>query len=450
MLERKIDKYLREWKDLPGHKPLIVKGCRQCGKTFSVLKFARENYRSVVYVNFVENRGYASAFSGKLDVDSIMLMLSALLPPPVEFVPGETVFVFDEIQECPNARTALKFFCLDGRFDVICTGSLLGVSGYRQQPASIPVGYETVYAMHPLDFEEFILAHGIGQSHTALLAQALDTESPVPEALHSRMRELLLLYAVTGGMPEAVQCLVQTKNLSQVLQIQRDIVRAYLDDMIKYADAQAKPLIRECFLSLPKQLSRENKKFQYALVRKGGTASRFSGSLQWLEHAGIIVRCYNLSIPELPLDGNALPDRFKVYMHDTGLFISMLEDGTQADILRGNLLAYKGAVFENLAADILSKMDRSLYYYHKDSGLEIDFVLRYRGECFLMEVKATTGDTKSAKTILAHKEKYHVAGALKFGDYNVGRNGRILTLPLYMMFLLKQSAAVSPMEKSAH
>ena len=402
MLERKIEQFLKEWKAKPEHKPLVIKGCRQCGKTFSVLKFARENYANVAYVNFVENKNYASAFSGNLDVDRVILMLSAILNQNVKFVPGETVLILDEIQECPNARTSLKFFCMDGRFDVICTGSLLGVSGYRQQPASIPVGYETVHTMHPLDFEEFLWAHGIGIQHIKLLAEALKTETPVPEALHFRMRELLLMYTVTGGMPEVVQCLLKTKNLPQVLQTQRDIVSAYLDDMVKYADPNAKPLIRECFMSLPKQLSRENKKFQYSLVRKGGSASRFAGSLQWLEDAGIIVRCHT-------------------------------------DILQGNLLGYKGAIFENLAADMLSKMDRKLYYYHKDSGLEIDFVLRHEGKCFLIEVKSTTGNAKSVKTILAHPEKYHVAGALKFGDYNVGRNGKLLTLPLYMMFLLKPS-----------
>ncbi|MBQ8707924.1 MAG: AAA family ATPase [Succinivibrionaceae bacterium] len=219
MLERKIERYFQEWKNQPGHKPLIVKGCRQCGKTFSVLKFARETYDSVVYVNFVDNSECVSAFSGKLDVDSILLMLSALLPSPVVFAPGKTVFVFDEIQECPDARTALKFFCIDGRFDVICISSILGGGWYRRQPVSIPVGYETFHTMHPLDFEEFLWAHGIGPQHVTLLETAMDTESPVPEALHlrMRMRELLLLYTITGGMPEAVQSLLQTKNLSRVL-----------------------------------------------------------------------------------------------------------------------------------------------------------------------------------------------------------------------------------------
>ena len=227
--------------------------------------------------------------------------------------------------------------------------------------------------------------------------------------------------------------------MNSVLQLQRDIIRSYEDDMIKYASKENKSRIAECFRSIPKQLSKENKKFQYSVVRKGATSSKYAGSLQWIEDAGIISRCYNLSLPELPLDGYALEDIFKVYMKDTGLFISMLEDGTQFDVLQGNLGAYKGAVFENLVADFFSKMNRKLYYFHKDSGLEIDFVIRWRNQCTLVEVKASTGNAKSAKTILGHPEKYHVDACIKLGDYNVGRSGKILTLPLYMGFLLDET-----------
>ena len=239
-------------------------------------------------------------------------------------------------------------------------------------------------------------------------------------------------------MPAAVQLFVDTKQPGAVLQLQRDIVRSYEDDMIKYAAKKDKGQIAECFRSIPKQLAKENKKFQYSVVKKGATAAKYAGSLQWIEDAGIISRCYNLTLPELPLDGNAIEDVFKVYMKDTGLLISMLEDGTQFDVLQGNLFGYKGAIFENLMADFFGKMGRGLYYYHKDSGLEIDFVIRWRGECTLIEVKASTGNTKSAKTILNHPEKYHVGQCIKLGDYNVGRNGRILTLPLYMGFLLNE------------
>ena len=438
MLKRKIEQKLADWKKTESHKPLIIKGCRQCGKTFSVLNFARKNYKHVVYLNFFENPDYASVFAGSLEVDYIVMMLSALLGGEAVFEAGETVLVLDEIQDCPEARTSLKFFHKDGRYDVIGTGSLLGVKGYGKEPKSVPVGSETVLDMYPLDFEEFLWANGIDESITLLLKRCLEKETVVPEVLHSRMRQLLLQYVVVGGMPEAVQKFVDTKQMNQVLQIQRDIVRSYEDDMVKYAEKKDKSRIKECFESIPKQLSKENKKFQYSTVKKGSTSSNYLGSLQWIEDAGIIIRCYNLSITELPLDGNAQEDVFKVYMRDCGLFVSMLEDGTQYDILQGNLYGYKGAIFENLIADLFGKMGRKLYYFHKDSGLEVDFVIRYRGACTLVEVKAANGNTKSTKTILAHPEKYHVDHAIKLGDYNVGRSGKILSLPLYMGFLLKE------------
>ena len=438
MLKRKIEQRLQEWKRSPNRKPLLIKGCRQCGKTYSVLDFAKKNYKHVVYLNFFENPDYCSVFEGSLEIDNITMLLSALLGSKAVFEPGNTILVLDEIQECPDARTALKFFHLDGRYDVIGTGSLLGVRGYGKEPKSIPVGYETTIDMSPLDFEEFLWANGISEVVIDSLRKNIRGVTPVPAALHKKMRQLLLQYTVVGGMPDVVQTFVDTKRLDEVLNMQRDIVRSYEDDMIKYANQKDKSHILECFQSIPKQLSKENKKFQYSVVKKGSTASKYAGSLQWIEDAGIISRCYNLSATELPLDGNAQDDVFKVYMRDCGLFISMLEDGTQFDVLQGNLARYKGAIFENLIADMFTKMGRKLYYFHKNSGLEVDFVIRYKGECTLVEVKASSGNTKSTKTILAHPEKYHVNSAIKLGDYNVGRSGEILTLPLYMAFLLTE------------
>lgn len=438
MLKRKIEQRLQEWKRSPNRKPLLIKGCRQCGKTYSVLDFAKKNYKHVVYLNFFENPDYCSVFEGSLEIDNITMLLSALLGSEAVFEPGNTILVLDEVQECPDARTALKFFHLDGRYDVIGTGSLLGVRGYGKEPKSIPVGYETTIDMSPLDFEEFLWANGISEVVIDSLRKNIRGVTSVPAALHKKMRQLLLQYTVVGGMPDVVQTFVDTKRLDEVLNMQRDIVRSYEDDMIKYANQKDKSHILECFQSIPKQLSKENKKFQYSVVKKGSTASKYAGSLQWIEDAGIISRCYNLTATELPLDGNAQDDVFKVYMRDCGLFISMLEDGTQFDVLQGNLARYKGAIFENLIADMFTKMGRKLYYFHKNSGLEVDFVIRYKGECTLVEVKASSGNTKSTKTILAHPEKYHVNSAIKLGDYNVGKSGEILTLPLYMAFLLTE------------
>ena len=440
MLQRKIERTLIKWKNTPNHKPLIIKGCRQCGKTFSVNAFAKEYYTHVVYLNFFEHPDYKLAFENSKQIDSIVMNLTALLPNS-RFVSGQTCIILDEIQECSAARTALKFFKIDGRYDVIATGSLLGVCGYKGDETdynSIPVGYEQHIEMFPLDFEEFLWANGINQEIIELLTKSLQERTPIPPAIHQRMRQLILEYTIVGGMPEVVNRFIATHNMSDVLEEQHSIITGYKEDMVKYAANEDKVRLRAAFDSIPRQLSKENKKFQFSVIKKGARAKEYITGIQWLEDAGIITRCRNLSITELPLEGNAIEDSFKVYMRDTGLFVSMLEEGTQFDILQGRLYGYKGAIFENLIADIFTKMGRKLYYYRKDSGLEIDFVIRYHSECVLVEVKASTGNTKSTKTILQHPDKYHVYQAIKLGDYNIGEKDGILTLPVYMAFLLKE------------
>ena len=440
MLQRKIERTLIKWKNTPNHKPLIIKGCRQCGKTFSVNAFAKEYYTHVVYLNFFEHPDYKLAFEGSKQIDSIVMNLTALLPNS-RFVSGQTCIILDEIQECSAARTALKFFKIDGRYDVIATGSLLGVCGYKGDETdynSIPVGYEQHIEMFPLDFEEFLWANGINQEIIGLLTKSLQERTPIPPAIHQRMRQLILEYTIVGGMPEVVNRFIATHNMSDVLEEQHSIITGYKEDMVKYAANEDKVRLRAAFDSIPRQLSKENKKFQFSVIKKGARAKEYITGIQWLEDAGIIIRCRNLSITELPLEGNAIEDSFKVYMRDTGLFVSMLEDGTQFDILQGRLYGYKGAIFENLIADIFIKMGRKLYYYRKDSGLEIDFVIRYHSECVLVEVKASTGNTKSTKTILQHPDKYHVYQAIKLGDYNIGEKDGILTLPIYLAFLLRE------------
>lgn len=440
MLQRKIERTLIKWKNTPNHKPLIIKGCRQCGKTFSVNAFAKEYYTHVVYLNFFEHPDYKLAFEGSKQIDSIVMNLTALLPNS-RFVSGQTCIILDEIQECSAARTALKFFKIDGRYDIIATGSLLGVCGYKGDETdynSIPVGYEQHIEMFPLDFEEFLWANGINQEIIELLTKSLQERTPIPPAIHQRMRQLILEYTIVGGMPEVVNRFIATHNMNDVLEEQHSIITGYKEDMVKYAANEDKVRLRAAFDSIPRQLSKENKKFQFSVIKKGARAKEYITGIQWLEDAGIIIRCRNLSITELPLEGNAIEDSFKVYMRDTGLFVSMLEDGTQFDILQGRLYGYKGAIFENLIADIFTKMGRKLYYYRKDSGLEIDFVIRYHSECVLVEVKASTGNTKSTKTILQHPDKYHVYQAIKLGDYNIGEKDGILTFPVYMAFLLKE------------
>ena len=441
MFRRKIEEKFRSWLSDGSHKPLVVKGVRQCGKTSSVTDFAKKHFKHVVYLDFRIHPDYKKFFVPNLDVDSIIMRITASMPNAV-IQAGNTCFIFDEIQDCPLARSSLKYFHLDGRYEVMCTGSLLGVHGYKSPNNddddywSVPVGFEDIVEMYPMDFEEWLWANGIRETHVDYLRKCLSEEKTVDESIHNRFRELLHQYVIVGGMPEVVTAFLSTKQIGKVLSVQHRIIDDYKTDMIKYAPTTDKPRIRECFESIPAQLAREYKKFTYSVVRPGARGRDYEGSLQWIEDASIIRRCHNTMITELPLDGNKIRNEFKVYMADIGLLISMLEEGTQASILEGNLLSYKGAIFENLTADIFGKMGRKLYYYHKDGGVELDFLMRYKGECTPVECKARTGNSKSLQTVMSHPEKYHVRQALKLGDYNVGRDGQLLTLPMYMAFLL--------------
>jgi len=450
MLKRKIEDTLVQWKSIAEHKPLVIMGIRQCGKTFITKHFAEKSYKTVIYINFIKQPERISVFTGAKDVDTILLNLSAQITG-VTYMPGETCFIFDEIQECPEARTSLKFFREDRRFDVIATGSLLGVQGYgdelkrshrklagTKEPGinSVPVGSEDIIEMHPLDFEEFLWANGLSTAVIEALRRCYREETPVPAGIHVALKNLLNLYVTVGGMPEAVNAFIRTNNMNEVSKVCQSILMEYRDDMVKYAPDKYKAHIRECFNSIPKQLAKENKKFQYSKIKPGGRAETYAGSLQWLEDAGIICRCYNTDITGLPMEGYAKENIFKVYMTDIGLLVEMLGGGTRADILQGNLGGFKGAIYENLMADTLCKKSQSLFYFQKDSGLELDFLVRMNGECVPLEVKAKSSKAKSAKTVLNHPEKYHVSQIIKFGDYNVGREGQLLTLPSYMQFLL--------------
>ncbi len=344
---------------------------------------------------------------------------------------------------------------------------MLGVQGYGEELKkerrkrvveenlginSVPVGSEDIIEMYPLDFEEFLWAIGVNDEVIDALRKFYDEESPVPAGIHIAMKRYLNLYVAVGGLPAAVNAFIDTNNMNEVSRVHASILREYRDDMVKYAPEKDKPHIRECFNSIPGQLAKENKKFQYSAVKPGGRGEAFLGSIQWLEDAGIICRCYNTDITTLPLEGNVKGNVFKVYMTDIGLLVEMLGTGVRADILQGNLGGFKGAIYENLMADTLHKKGQSLYYFHKDSGLELDFLVRLKGECVPIEVKAKSAQAKSVKTVLKHHEKYHVSHVLKFGDFNVGREGMLTTLPNYMQFLLdfeQEPVAIEPLDVEA-
>ena len=445
MFKRKINDEMIAWKNSTGKKKaLVIKGLRQIGKTYSVLAFAKENFENVVYINFKDHDSIRTVFDGDFVVDRITLDISALMPG-VHFVPGKTVIIFDEVQECSNARASIKAFMTDGRYDIICTGSLLGIKGYnRKIGKGIPTGFERIVYMKPMDFEEFLWAKGIDNNVIDELKHCLVERRPVSEAIHMAMIRYYREYICVGGLPYVVDRFLSTNDMNIVQQEQLDILEEYRDDFGKHLDENENEKIdnvllariNRVFNSIPAQLAKENKKFVYSMMEKKGRSENYQAAIQWLEDAGIISLCYNLTNISLPLEGNKIDNIFKIYMQDTGLFVAMLEPGTAGKILSGELGVYKGAIYENMIADCFAKHGRNLYYYHKESGLEIDFITLYEGDAVLVEAKATNGNTKSASTILKNSEKYGVKLCIKCGESNIGFDGSKLTIPAYMTFLL--------------
>lgn len=432
MLKRKIEKELIEWKNKEEKMCLVVKGARQVGKTYIIDKFAKENYKNYIYMNFDEMPSYKDIFNGDLDPETIIKQITLNIPN-VNLVPNETIIFLDEIQNCPRARTALKFLSIDKRFDVIASGSLLGIN-YEDVP-SFPVGYVENLEMHSLDFEEFLWANGMSEEGISYLREYFEKNEEIPSSTHNKMMNMFKEYIVVGGMPRVVNEYSTTHNFSKVLKMQRDIIDNYLDDIAKYAISSEKAKARECFLSIPKQLAKDYKKFQYTLVDERGSARKFAGSLMWLYDAGIINYCYNLRNPELPLAGNSINNQFKIYMNDTGLLVSMLEEGTARDIINGNLGIYKGAIYENIIADIFNKLGRKLYYFEYRNRLEMDFIIRYKDKVTAVEVKSA--ENTKAKSMTNIIQNWKVPQGIKLSSKNISGNETVMNYPLYMAMFLK-------------
>ena len=444
MFKRKIISEFEAWKNTGGKKKaLVVKGLRQIGKTYSVREFAKANYKNIVYINFKEHESAKKIFDADLNVDRIIIDLSAVIPGS-HFEAGNTVIIFDEIQECANARSSIKPFCEDGRFDIIATGSLLGIKGYNKKKSKgVPTGFERILYMKPMDFEEFLWAKGIGEDVIQYLRECYKNKTPVSAATHQAMLRYFKEYICVGGLPYIVDQFISTNDMNVVWQEQHDIIEEYKDDFGKHLDENENEeidltllaRINRVFESIPAQLAKENKKFVFSALEKKGRSENYLPAIQWLCDFGIITLCHNLNNITDPLEGNKIDNIFKIYMQDSGLFISMLDRDCASKILSGELGCYKGAIFENIIADCFSKQDRKLYYYHKDSGLEIDFVSKVNNNISLIEVKATTGNTKSAKTILKNSQ-YDVNVCYKLSESNIVVTEKIISIPYYMSFLL--------------
>lgn len=427
MLRRKIENKLIEWKNNSDKKILLVNGARQVGKTFIIEKFGKENYENYVEINFIKVPSYMEIFDGDLDPDTIYKKMTL---KKIKLIPGKTLIFLDEIQECQAAITALKFLQIDGKYDIIASGSLLGIAYKRTK--SFPVGYVNRLEMNSLDFEEFLWANGIDEETINYVKDFYKKRKTVPESVHNTMMNYFKEYIVIGGMPKVVDDFVTNQDFMKAGAIQDEIIADYRDDIVKYADKNEKVKIRLCFDSIPIQLAKEYKKFQYSLIDKKGTYGKYFGSLMWLYDAGIINFCYNLKLPEDPLNGNYDEEVFKVYMKDTGLLMAMLDEDAKEKIINGDLGIYKGAIYENIIADIFGKQEKKLFYFEHNSTLEIDFIIKYDKKVTAVEVKSA--DNTKSKSMTSIINNWNVEQGIKLSSKNTGisKDGKILSFPIYM------------------
>lgn len=443
MLKRKIYDKLLEWKKSRREeglkKCLLIKGARQVGKTYIVEAFGKNEYKSFVSINFFKQPGLKDIFNGDLNSEEIYKRMTAHIPG-IKLIPGDTLIFLDEIQRCGNARTAVKFLAEDMRFDVISSGSLMGLSYGEdddsgvEAPASVPVGYETQLTMYSLDFEEFLWAYGYDETAISYLRHFYQTNEQIPESIHEKYESLFREFMVVGGMPEVVADFAANKDFNRVDSIQRDIISEYKDDISKHAKGRKKQLVRMCYDAVPKQLAKELKKFQYSTVEKRQTKRKFGGSIQWLKDSEIVNACYNIHEPYLPLMANANEDQFKLYINDTGLLSCMYGFETKLALLnnkiRGNA---RGGLYENIISECLIKRGYTLYYYKPDNEHKIEFLIEKNGEVVPVEVKAGNSATPSLNNFIRDFEPnlvYKLIG---------GRNGKVgvkVTLPHYMVMFI--------------
>lgn len=437
MLRRKIDDFLMKWKSANDRKPLIVKGARQIGKTFSINAFARSNYQNVVSINFILEKKYQRIFDDGYDVDSIVKNIS-FFNPSFKFVPGQTLIFFDEIQACPDCATSLKSFQIDGRFDVICSGSLMGIN--YQEIESNSVGYKEDYEMHSLDFEEFLWAKGYSEATINELLVKMENVIPLSSIEMDVFSNLFCDYMMLGGMPAVVNSYVTKGNFSGTLKMQQQLLADYEEDITKYAQGLDKGRIKNIYSHISVFLAQENKKFQISKVSHGARSREYAGVVEWLADAGIVNVCYCLEQPSLPLRGNYNPRSFKLYYRDTGLLIASLDEEAQQDLRANrNFGTYKGAIYENIIADMLVKQGYELYYYKNEkSTVEMDFFVRDADSLVPVEVKAKDGATASLNNLIKSEAYPDVKYGIKFCHKNIGFNGQFFTLPYFLTFLLRR------------
>ena len=438
-LRRKIDQLFSDWKGEAGRKPLIVKGARQIGKTYSISKFGRENYASFISINFILQPEYLNVFSDGFDVDRIVKNIS-FINPEFSFVEGDTLILFDELQECPSCATSLKSFAIDGRYDVICSGSLMGIN-YKEIESNA-VGYKTDVDMFSLDFEEFLWAKGYSDAQIETLFESMIRVKPLGAVEFKTLSDVFKDYMVVGGMPAVVDRYISQGNFSGTLQLQRQLLLDYREDITKYAKGLDKAKILNVYDHISTFLAKDNKRFQISKIGRNARNRDYVGVIDWLALAGIVNVCYSLLQPELPLKGNYNPDMYKLYYQDTGLLVASLDDEAQEDLRKNrNLGTYKGALYENVVGDMLRKQGYSLHYYRNEkSTVEIDFMVRDTDSLVPLEVKASDATPRSlVKMTDGRIPDIHYG--VKLCGSNIGFNGKFYTFPYFLTFMLRRFLA---------
>lgn len=439
MLRRKAYEELLKWKKFHRNKCLMIKGARQVGKTYLIREFGKQEYKSFVEINFIRQKERKIIFDGDLTAEEIYKRMTAQIRD-IRLVPGETLIFLDEIQNCGNARTAIKFLAEDGRFDVISSGSLLGLTyaeegdGEAEEPESVPTGYEDFLTMYSMDFEEFLWAEGYGEEAVSILRKYYEKREAVPAAINGKYEALFREFMVVGGMPEVVADYIEHHDFNSVSRIQNRILEDYRFDISKHAKGAEKAKVRSCYEAVPKQLEKKLKKFQYSTVEKGKTAKKYGGSVQWLADSALVHICYNIREAFLPLNANAVDEQFKLYINDTGLLCAMYGFETKKAVLSGTIQGNaKGGIYENAVSEGLIKRGYRLYYYKPDDSHELEFLLEKEGSVCPVEVKAGNNATVSLNSFI---RKYNPAEAYKLISGNIGQSDGKITLPHYMVMFL--------------
>ncbi|MBR1929475.1 MAG: ATP-binding protein [Paludibacteraceae bacterium] len=438
LLKRKIDAYLSQWISNPNRKPLVVKGARQVGKTKSIMAFGKANYKSVIEINFVLQKKFRSIFDNGYEVDAIIKNIS-LLEPTWKFIPHNTLIFFDELQKCPDCATSLKSFCQDGRYDVICSGSLMGI--YYEEIESNAVGYKEDYEMYSMDFEEFLWAKGYSQQQVDDLYHHMVNLQPFSQLELDTMTDVFRDYMTIGGMPEVVRMYIEQGHFEGTLKLQKQLLKDYEEDITKYASNSDKAKVLAIYNHISTFLAKDNKKYQITKIAKGARNREYIGAVDWLRQAGVVNVCYCLNNVELPLKGNYTPDNYKLYYHDTGLLIASLDEEAQQDLRANkNFGTYKGAIYENVIGEMLRKSGyEQLYFYkHDNPAIEMDFFVRDADSLVPIEVKAKDGATASLNNLIKWESYSEVKYGVKLGYKNIGWNGQFFTFPYFLTFLLKR------------